>query len=114
MADDISLSLIERRVLRAMATASAEAGIRRSVAVLRYAILEANAWDEKVEYSLCNDGNEHPLVAEHYQAIQRLVLETDLAAGAGNLKHPVGPRYTDCWITQRGMEELNRQAERTS
>ena len=63
MADDLPLSLIERRLLRAMATASAEAGIRKSVAVLRYAMLEANAWDEKVNYSLCNDSDEHPLVA---------------------------------------------------
>jgi len=104
------LSLMERRVLCAMGKVSAESCARKSVVVLRYALLEANAWDADVESSLCNGGNEHPMVAEHYGAIRRLVLETDLADGAGDLKRPAGPRYTECWITERGMEELNHTA----
>jgi len=108
--EEVSLSPIERRVLCAMAKVSAESCARKSVVVLRYALLEANAWDEDVESSLCNGGNEHPIVAEHYAAIRRLVLETDLADGAGDLKRPAGPRYTECWITERGMEELNHTA----
>ena len=111
MTGEVALSLIERRVLCAMAKVSAECPARKSVVVLRYAILEANVWNEDVENSLCNGGNEHPVVAEHYSAIRRLVLETDLADGAGDLKRPAGPRYTECWITEQGLEELNRPAQ---
>lgn len=105
---------MERRILRAMAKVSAECRTQKSVVVLRYALLEANAWDKDVEFSLCNGGHEHPIVAEHYAVIRRMVLETDLADGAGDLKRPAGPRYTECWITERGREELNRTALRDS
>ncbi len=48
------------------------------------------------------------MVAEYYGAICRLVHDTPFAEGAGDLKLPAGPRYTECWITPSGIEFLNR------
>ena len=80
--------------------------------VLRYALLETQRWDDAIDFALCNGGMEHPLVADHYNALRRLVLETDLADGAGNLRLPAGPRYTECWITPVGREYLDRRKAR--
>ena len=101
----MKLTDAERRVLRAMARVSAECTSRSCVVVLRYALLELRIWNADIEASLCNDG-EHSVVAEHYDAIRRLIRETDLAAGAGDLGLPAGPRYTECWLTSRGFDEL--------
>ena len=101
----------ECRVLRAMARVSAECTSRKCVVVLRYALLELHAWDADIEASLCNDG-EHPVVARLYDAIRRLIRETDLAAGAGDLGRPAGPRYTECWITSRGLDHLENFASK--
>jgi hypothetical protein len=107
----LQLTDIENRVLRAMVRAQAECGSGKSVVVLRYALLEANCWDDDMEDALCNSGFEHPTVAQYYGALRKLVLETPFADGAGDLRLPAGPRYTDCWITQRGIERLEGQAE---
>ena len=103
----MQLTEIQLRVLNAMARVRAESGARKSVVVLRYALLELNCWDDDVESALCNGGIEHPVVAEHYEAVQTLVNGAAFADGAGNLRLPAGPRYTECWITERGMDHLS-------
>src|SRR5688572_896294 len=91
-----------------MLKVASESSSQKSVVVLRYALLEARAWDHGIETSLCGAGTEHPVVAELYKALRRLVCETDLADGAGDLRSPAGPRYTECWITQRGRAHLDK------
>jgi hypothetical protein len=101
------LTEIEIRVLRAMATVASESCSQKSVVVLRYALLETRTWDDKIEESLCCEGTEHPVVAELYHAIRKLVCETNYADGAGDLYTPAGPRYTECWITKQGRDHLD-------
>ena len=106
----MQLTDTQRRVLNAMFRVRTESGARKSVVVLRYALLELNCWDDDVESALCNDGMEHPEVAGHYAALRTLVNDTPFADGAGDLRLPAGPRYTECWITERGMDHLNGSA----
>jgi hypothetical protein len=94
-----------------MARVRSECRERKSVVVLRYALLEARHWDEDIEAALCTGGMENPIVAEHYDALRKLALETDLADGAGDLRLPAGPRYTEVWITERGLEYLERHSD---
>jgi hypothetical protein len=106
----MELTDTDNRLLRAMSRVRSESNSRKSVVVLRYALLEAGFWDHEIEDSLCNTGQEHPLVAEYYNSIRRLVRETSFADCAGNFEFPAGPRYTECWITPIGMEYLERQS----
>ena len=101
------LTEIQLRVLNAMFRVRGESTARKSVVILRYALLELNCWDDEVESALCNGGVEHPEVARHYRALQSLVHDTPFAKGAGDLRLPAGPRYTECWITQSGIDYLN-------
>ena len=59
-----------------------------------------------MEYALCNDADRHPLVAEFYAVLRALVRDTCFAGGAGDLRSPAAPRYTECWITTEGLVEL--------
>src|SRR6188508_1149572 len=102
----MALSAVERLLLNAMAHVHDEGGSRKSDIVLRLALHDSGYWDESLEDALCNAGDEHPLVAEFYTALRRLVHETPFADGAGNLRLPAGPRYTECWITAEGIAEL--------
>ena len=86
-----------------------ECGRQKSVVTLRYALLALNRWDSEVERALCNDGTEHELVADHYRALCELVKRTPFAEGRGNFEEPVGPRYTDCWITNEGKRLLSSE-----
>ena len=88
-----------------------ECGSQKSVVILRYALLETGSWNEKIEYALCNAGNEEPRVAKYYNALCRIARDTPFADGAGDLALPAGPRYTECWITRSGIERLNHVAE---
>ena len=104
----MELTETERMLLRAMHRVQVEGGGRTSVVTLRYALLETSIWNEDIEFALCNAGNEEPLVAKYYNAIRRIVRDTPFADGAGDFGLPAGPRYTACWITPRGIEELHR------
>ena len=103
----MELTETDIRLLNAMARVRCESSSRKSVVVLRYALLELNCWNSDVESALCNGGHEHATVSEHYRALRRLVNDTPFADGAGNLRLPAGPRYTECWITERGIDHLN-------
>jgi hypothetical protein len=106
----MTLSAVERLVLHAMARVQEEGGSKKSVVVLRRALRDAGRWHESLEDALCNAGDEHPLVAEFYTALRRLIHETQYAEGAGNLRLPAGPRYTECWITEAGLLESSRNS----
>jgi hypothetical protein len=101
------LSPIELTVLRALAQIHREGGSKSSDAALRHALRAANEWDEKAEVALC-DGDEDGRVTWYYAALRKLVSDTSLVAGAGNLRGKAGPRYTACWITAEGLAELAR------
>lgn len=103
----MELTDTERLLLRAMHRVQIEGGAKNSVVTLRYALLETSCWNEDIEVALCNAGNEEPLVAKYYNAICRLVRDTPFADGAGDFGLPAGPRYTACWITSSGIEELH-------
>lgn len=109
-----NLTPVETGLLRAIARVSAECTSRKSVVVLRYALLELNCWDIDVETTLCDSGLDHPIVAEIYQALCRLALETPFVDGKGDLRSPAGPRYTEVSITQHGVEYLNIGLRRMS
>jgi hypothetical protein len=81
---------------------------RKTDVVLRYALRESGRWNEDIEAALCNAGDEIPLVAEFYAALRNLVHDTPFADGAGDLRRPAGPRYTECWITPSGLAEIRR------
>ena len=95
-------------VLRALQQATTECHHSKSVVTLRYALLEAQAWNADIEFALCNSGDEHPTVQRYYSALCKLVNHTQFAEGAGDLRLPAGPRYTECWITQAGKEFLDQ------
>lgn len=102
------LSPIERRVLRALAQIHREGGAKSSDAALRHALRAANEWDENAEVALRCNGDEDERVVEYYAALRKLVSDTSLVAGAGDLRKPAAPPYTRCWITPEGLAELAR------
>jgi len=104
----MGLSEIDRLLLGAMAQVHRNNDSRKSDVILRMALREAGSWNDRLESSLSNAGNEDTLVADFYGALRRLVRETPLADGAGDLELPAGPRYTECWITQAGLNEIER------
>jgi hypothetical protein len=74
--------------------------------VLRRALQSFGKHTDAAEYALCNAGNEDAEVKRFYDVLRRLV-ECRFAEGAGDLRSPAGPRYTECRITATGTKWLN-------
>jgi hypothetical protein len=106
----MKLDEVELLLLRSLQRASTECHHPKSVVTLRYALLRTRNWNDAIESALCNGGNEEPLVARFYAALCKLACDTPYAAGAGDLRSPAGPRYTECWITSAGDDLLDHLA----
>ncbi len=102
------LSPIELALLRALAHIHHQGWYKMSDTVLRQALRAADQWDENAEVALRCNGDEDERVVEYYAALRKLVSDTSLVAGAGDLRKPAAPPYTRCWITPEGLAELAR------
>lgn len=65
--------------------------------VIQSILERTGRWTRATEDAVANGGYQHPHVGPIYEAIRGLVAKGQLV-GAGDLKSPAGPRYTECGL----------------
>ncbi len=102
------------RLLRAMQLLLPvrEDGFQKCSQPLRLVLKETGRWTPEAESAVCNEGDEEPVVKHLYDSIRRLI-SWGLVDGKGylELKEYAGPRYTECRISSRGIEQLESLQE---
>jgi hypothetical protein len=109
----MSLSATEQYLLQAMKSVQAEVreeeawpeGFHKCAEVLIHALKAAGCWNEAASTAICLTGYEEVETKRFYDTLRHLMVR-GFAEGAGNLELPAGPRYTECWITPKGLEQL--------
>jgi hypothetical protein len=103
--------VIQRELLRAMQSLGQLRGARiKCDLVLRQTLQSLGEYTLAAEAALCNAGDEDAATKRFYDLLRRLV-ERGFADGAGDLRSPAGPRYTECRITAKGKEWLVKLLE---
>jgi hypothetical protein len=113
--DDLPLLAIEYHLLQAMESlqSTENQGYRKCDKFLRPALKAAGRWSEAAEVAICNEGCEEPQTKRFYDVLRQLVL-AGFVDGKGDLDPvlPAGPRYTECRIARKGLEELHARRGR--
>jgi hypothetical protein len=96
----------ENEVIRTIAECAGQPPNRCKCSQVIQSILEHRGrWNRGTEVAVANAGYEHPHVGPIYETIRDLVAR-GMLIGAGDLKSPAGPRYTECGLPP----DLGREA----